>query len=185
MKYALDLDGVIFNFVKAAQQVFPSIPKYPENLDLKGYLSPHDREVFQTFVTNPDVFRHLELLPGIKEIIPFLNSMEMYIITARWKTIEKATLASIKEVGLKPREVIFNSNKLKVMNSRGIPVIVEDQPKYVEPIIQADKVAVMPYLSYNHKFIDGHSEVITYHNAEELEQYLKKIDKMYNKYGGF
>src|SRR5271165_6395829 len=99
MRIALDLDGVVFDFLKAMREVFPSIPKNPTKFNLEEYLNPEDKERFHVFVTQPTVFRTLDLIPGMEKLIPYFNEHETYIVSSRWQKVREASLDRIAEIG--------------------------------------------------------------------------------------
>lgn len=180
MRIGLDLDGVVFSFLDECRKVFPSIPANPTKIDMSEYLSPQQKEVFKFFVTNPQVFRNLPLIPGMEELIPYFNSQETYVVSSRWKKVQDASMQRIYEVGLRPENVIFTSAKAKAVRDHKLDVLIEDQPKYAEPV--KDAIVLMPYLSYNKEFLHTKAgpNVYYYDNPQQLQDYLTKIGGIRN-----
>jgi len=170
------MDGVVFDFLGETRKVFPSIPANPEKLDLQEYLSHQQKDIFKHFVMNPDVFRHLPLIPGMEELIPYFNSQDTYVVSSRWKKVQGASVERINEVGLKPKGIIFTSRKGKAVEDNNLDVLIEDQPKYAEQVRHTP--VLMPALPYNKQFLADN--VYKYNEPHELLEYLKRIEGAYN-----
>ncbi len=176
MRIGLDMDGVLFDFLGETRRVFPSVPANPDKVDVTDYLSPQQKEIFRHYVTNPNTFRHLPVIRGMEELIPYFNSQETYVVSSRWKKVQDASVQRIYEVGLRPKDMIFTSAKAKAVRDHKLDVLIEDQPKYAEPV--RDAVVLMPDLSYNKEFNAPH--VYKYGNPQELKDFLVKLEGAYN-----
>lgn len=181
MRIGIDLDGVIFNFVDSMRQVFPSIPKDPTEVDLTHYLNEEDKQKFYAMLDNPTMFRNLPVIPGMRDLVPYLNSHDTWVITSRNRKVHDATRQSVAALGLKPVEILFKHNKTKAVRDYNLDVFIDDQVKHVEPLPK-EQIALMPELGYNREFIkkamDEGRMVFPYHSSEELYSYLKRLESV-------
>jgi hypothetical protein len=175
VRVALDLDGVLFDFVKAMHMLIPIIPPQPKEANLFLYVKdrPADVNLFNTLIGSPDFYYGLPLMDGVEELIPYLNQYDTYVVSARPKAVHIKSMVRLYELGLRPVDVIWTHKKGNTVHDLKLDVMVDDQEKYAKQV--SNEVPIfMPVRSYNEDFINTSEQSITpYHTIPQLIRLLE------------
>jgi 5'(3')-deoxyribonucleotidase len=137
MKIGIDLDGTLWKTYEKLQKQYKVQRGKELNLEmvLKLYSirNPIDKLWFWFYFRDPESYQGLETYPyAIFSILKLKEIYEIYFLTMRpnLPKIQEVTIASVKEiVDIQDDHIVFCtsfSNKLQVIEERGISVLIED-----------------------------------------------------------
>lgn len=183
MKIGIDIDGVMLDMQK---YILDNIPKYFDKHGIEYTTHPEiyeSKEMFEVSAQDYDAFwaeNYLkyvqETLPreGLCECLEFLkkNGHEIHIVTARAvapdekfpvELIERMTYDWLDKHNLVYDEIVFTADKAGYIRENDIKVMIEDNPRNIEKIVQACDV-ICYECEYNKDVANKYENVILENN---------------------
>lgn len=153
---AVDLDGVIYDF---GQALYTELLVYSKvNCSYEDFWTTKCHEYSALWWDN---YCKTEFLYGSqvpdRETLKLLNDLsetyKIYYITARPKEVKFATDQYLKHHNFPQREnLIFTTEKALACNSLGVTLMVEDQKKYIDNLLDNDIEVVVHNQIWNRGF---------------------------------
>lgn len=183
MKIAMDLDGVVFNWVEAFIDYTNAKYGYADDsyeftqwsFFMQEDVELNEEQFVESYKEFNDyrMWQGLEIYPNVKNSLCALHSMghEIIYLTHRIAGSEMSTLKSLVHNGLPINGILFERDKARVAKELGCKIGVDDKP---QTLIEYNKAGILP-VKMKHKYnLEKVANEIEITNMEHLIDIVKR-----------
>ena len=179
IKIGLDIDGVLYDWHEIAYQQYNKGESYEDFWT--GIRANPDSVFTNNIVNDPTLYCKVTIRNDYVNIVKHIDFIcdELHYITSRPLSVERNTTKLFKQSGMpKTDNILFVGNgksKLQTILDLGCNVIVEDQPNYVEELVDQNIIILLMDRTYNRNFNElQYDNVVRVYDMYDVLDYIRE-----------